>query len=469
MHRSPRINWLLVATVSILIIGIALSIAAAFQPLWLDEIWSLSLAESIQRPWEVFAIHHLNNHPINTLYLWLLGYGQPTIVYRIPSLLSGIALLLWMTRDGWRRSRSEGCFVAIFIGFSLPILQTAAEARGYSPMLLAAYAAYVFFERMERTGERRDGMYYAFFASLAILLHLSAVTLVLAAAAATFVRSASKSGVMHGIAAVMWRHGAPVLTFGLLVLGTLRQDAFSAGRDPGITFAQFGSAVLGWGEISPLAAMIATYAVVCVVLVVIECVLRRDAPFGVFLLTILFVVPAILLLLGMRALGLEVRFFLPSVVAFLLLLSSICALGWSHSGIAAKIAVCTVAMLFIAGHSVGIFHLLRYGRLESRSVAPALTCIEEQSSAQPVTVGTEFTIDRVLVEYYGNILSERDAFSIIEHDAWASTPPEWLLERRFAWTDIEQVFRALALPDYTIVNPAGEGQLWTIWSRKKEK
>ena len=87
MHRSPRINWLLVATVSILIIGIALRIAAAFQPLWLDEIWSLSLAESIQRPWEVFAIHHLNNHPLNTLYLWLLGYGRSTITYRIPSLL----------------------------------------------------------------------------------------------------------------------------------------------------------------------------------------------------------------------------------------------------------------------------------------------------------------------------------------------------------------------------------------------
>ena len=152
MHRSARIDWLLITTIIVLIVACILRITVSFQPLWLDEIWSLMFADRTEHAWQVFTIHHLNNHPLNTLYLWLLGRGQWSILYRIPSFLSGIALLLWMTRDAWRRSRHEGFFTALFIGFALPIVQASSEARGYGPMLLAAYAAYVFFRKMETTG-----------------------------------------------------------------------------------------------------------------------------------------------------------------------------------------------------------------------------------------------------------------------------------------------------------------------------
>lgn len=464
MLRAPRTNWLLLITVSVLVVTIVLRITAAFNPLWLDEIWSLSLSEGIQHPWDVFTIHHLNNHPLNTLYLWLLGYGRPVLAYRIPSLLSGVVLLLWMTYDAWKRSRLEGVFVAIFIGFSLPLLQTAAEARGYSPMLLAAYAAYVFYQRAEHDGNQSDRILYACFAALAIALHMSAITLIAAMAAGTFTRGMSLS-LPEAIRRTLKCHAFPLIVFGVLVLGTLQGEAFGLGRDPGITFSHFVSIVFGWPQLPPFAAAIVAGISVVALLLVLERTWHRDPPQGIFLFALFFLAPAVLLLFGARALGLEVRFFLPGVAAFLLLCSGVCAWGWKRKSLGAKIAVLIFALLITAGQVQGIADLLRYGQSASRSLASTLTWIAEQSVA-PITVGTKFTIDQELVDFYGNREIGAQIFSIVAHSAWSTTSPEWILERSSTWPALEEAFHTLVVSQYEIVKTAAAGEFWTVWRRK---
>src|SRR5262245_53453229 len=86
--------------------GAALRISAAHGDLWLDEIWSLSFARGISAPWEtITAIHHDNNHPLNTLALFAavkaFGIHAPAIAFRILPLLTGVAtipLLFWTER-----------------------------------------------------------------------------------------------------------------------------------------------------------------------------------------------------------------------------------------------------------------------------------------------------------------------------------------------------------------------------------
>jgi hypothetical protein len=47
----------------LLVAAMAIRICGAWNDLWLDEIWSLTLVGPISSPWQVFTqIHHDNNH-----------------------------------------------------------------------------------------------------------------------------------------------------------------------------------------------------------------------------------------------------------------------------------------------------------------------------------------------------------------------------------------------------------------------
>ena len=52
----------------------ALRVAVIDNDLWLDEVWSVQHAASVESPAEIFfSLHHDNNHHLNTLWLWLCG------------------------------------------------------------------------------------------------------------------------------------------------------------------------------------------------------------------------------------------------------------------------------------------------------------------------------------------------------------------------------------------------------------
>ena len=57
----------------LLVLSAGLRLLAARGDLWLDELWSLSFARQMTSPLDVWtAIHHDNNHPLNTLYLFVV-------------------------------------------------------------------------------------------------------------------------------------------------------------------------------------------------------------------------------------------------------------------------------------------------------------------------------------------------------------------------------------------------------------
>ncbi|HEV8232999.1 MAG TPA: hypothetical protein VGP84_00320, partial [Gemmatimonadaceae bacterium] len=63
-----------VAVAVIVALALAVRVLAGTNELWLDEIWSYVLAHRLTSPVGVFtAIHHDNNHYLNTLYLYAIG------------------------------------------------------------------------------------------------------------------------------------------------------------------------------------------------------------------------------------------------------------------------------------------------------------------------------------------------------------------------------------------------------------
>ncbi|HEY1302347.1 MAG TPA: hypothetical protein VGF24_02280, partial [Vicinamibacterales bacterium] len=68
-QRRPRRTILFCG---LLTAAIGLRVIAARGDLWLDELWSLSFARQLDSPLQIWtSIHHDNNHPLNTLYLFV--------------------------------------------------------------------------------------------------------------------------------------------------------------------------------------------------------------------------------------------------------------------------------------------------------------------------------------------------------------------------------------------------------------
>ena len=70
--------------------GVGLRIAAATTNLWHDEVWSLWLLHGVRSPTEILtAVHHDNNHPVNSLFLYVIGERGSWLVYRLLSIAAG--------------------------------------------------------------------------------------------------------------------------------------------------------------------------------------------------------------------------------------------------------------------------------------------------------------------------------------------------------------------------------------------
>src|SRR6188768_1399252 len=75
--------------------GVGLRIAAATTNLWHDEVWSLWLLHGVRSPTEILtAVHHDNNHPVNSLFLYVIGERGSWLVYRLLSIAAGGGAIL---------------------------------------------------------------------------------------------------------------------------------------------------------------------------------------------------------------------------------------------------------------------------------------------------------------------------------------------------------------------------------------
>ncbi len=139
--RADR--WLPVAIGLITLGGVALRILGARGDLWLDEIWSLTLLENAHSVADVFlGVHHLNNHILNSLWLYLVGPDAPFLLIRAPAILFGGLSILVAAAIGRRRSPAAAVITSFFFATSYFFVNYGSEARGYSGMILAILSGY---------------------------------------------------------------------------------------------------------------------------------------------------------------------------------------------------------------------------------------------------------------------------------------------------------------------------------------
>jgi len=168
----------IVLAVLIVALGVGLRVQSAQGDLWQDEIWSLNLAATMSAWHEVFwNVIHDNNHPLNTLYLYLAGPDQAPWVYRLASIVAGA---LSIVAAGWAVARDGGgrVLIAMLLTAVLyPLVHFGSEARGYGLMILFAYIAFGTVDRAQGpTGAAR--WLFAGAVTLGALSHFSILPIV---------------------------------------------------------------------------------------------------------------------------------------------------------------------------------------------------------------------------------------------------------------------------------------------------
>src|SRR5439155_24363642 len=111
-----------------------------------------------------------NNHPLNTLYMHMLGDQKIWQIYRILSFLTGTAAVVIAMRILLRFGKMAAVIGAALIGFSYPLIVYSSEARGYAPIV---FFALLTFEALHSYIERRTWRYVLVYAVAAILGMLS--------------------------------------------------------------------------------------------------------------------------------------------------------------------------------------------------------------------------------------------------------------------------------------------------------
>src|SRR3990172_4724221 len=116
-------------TLLVLLLGLAaaLRLPALSTDFWLDEIWSLEgfalRARSVRELLVGEGFRHDNNHPLNTLWLFLLGERPDWIAYRALSLACGLVIVAAAVALARRHGRLAGtCAGLLFAGSFLQVV-----------------------------------------------------------------------------------------------------------------------------------------------------------------------------------------------------------------------------------------------------------------------------------------------------------------------------------------------------------
>jgi hypothetical protein len=427
VFRSWTAIWFCVVIVAV---AAVLRIWASLGDLWLDEIWSVAFAGRITSPLEVFTrIHRSNNNHLNTLLLYLLGDQPHWVIYRVPSVVAGIATVLVAGHIGLRRGRTEAVFAMLLTSFSYLLIHYSSEARGYGLALFFDLLALDFLESylVAKSAWKLPGFWVS--CILSLLSHLMFVMVYAGLAAWSVVRLARERrgwGEFLGRLAIL--HCVPLAAMGLLYAVDIRHmkiDAAPAYSAKDAVLETLALAVGGpqYGH-GAFAAAIVAFGLLAAGAFKLFWTERSDD--AVFYLTVIVIAPILLIAFG-RSEAILIRYFLGSVLFFLILLSRLLA-NWWRGDLGEKVLAGMLTVAFLAGNGWHDARLLRWGRGDYWE---CVRFMADNTSGDTVTVGSDHDFrNRWVVDFYAKYLpADKSLF----YYSVNSRPPEgtqWMILHR---------------------------------------
>jgi len=450
--RSLRAsNTLLYWTICALIVAAAviIRVCAAFNDLWMDEIWSVELIRELHSAIGVFTqTHHDNNHYLNSLFIYFLGQHGNCPAYRILSEVAGAGTIVLAWLIGARSGKTTAFFSMLLVSFSYVLILYSSEARGYAALIFFCFLCLLILQRFFERPSWRFATLFSFSAILAFTSHLTFLIFLGASLVWFCVRlfrlNFSVSRIVAWAAAC---YAAPVAYLAALYVADLRYLQIGGGTP--ISVLDGYGATLAWTfggpNASPFQLLTGT---ICVagMLSGLFILIRQRSDEWIFFLGAIVAFPLAMPLFEHGTLH-YVRYFIVALGFLLLLLGRV--LGWLfHSGRAGKIFCGLFCSMFVGLNIWDVTSLLKNGRGQ---ISEAVNFMVQNAKDQPVGFGGEqdFRTQFMLGFYWREMMGDKPA-NYYDHDHWPNEGPEWVVFH-------EESFREPVPPGKRFTDKFGNG------------
>lgn len=164
------------AALAIITLAAVVMALSARGDLWFDEILSFQWAKNAKSPADIFALfRHDNNHPVNTLWIYLLGPGWPALIYRFLSICAGVGSLVLIYLITGMLTPKARWPILVWSAGSYAFILYFSEARGYGVAIACTLAAFWILLHTKRVP---SSLWIAIFWGVTVLGLLSHATLI---------------------------------------------------------------------------------------------------------------------------------------------------------------------------------------------------------------------------------------------------------------------------------------------------
>jgi hypothetical protein len=388
----------------LLAVGVVLRLLAARGDLWLDEAMSLLAV----RKWEpnnpllVFGWAHDNNHPLNSLWMYLTRGVSSAWPYRILSLLSGIGSLILVSTWPLKRAGIERMVLAVLWTFSYLLCLYDSEARGYAPMVFFGLLAWRFSLRLENSITWFSVLKVNLCLLLSSLAHVIGVywfvfvgVLLLGGQGRTRPKAATRILLLL----------PSFLFLGLYYWGFIETLPEGSGALRSYTEVILSALALAGGA-SGLSAFAPREGLLSLLVVALFCALsvkalavlsRSEKKLASALLTGIIAAP-ILVLVVFEPRVLYERYLLVPIALSYFLLASYFSYLWEYSK-GARVFVALLLVAYVGGNSFKLYELLAFGRGSYSAAFHEMT--RENSSGVTTAAFDQPFRGEVIAELYG--------------------------------------------------------------------
>jgi uncharacterized membrane protein len=414
-----------------------------FGDLWLDEIWAIVTVRHFHSPLEILTTRHEINHPLYSLFLYLLGSSQPPWLYRFPSLLAGVASvglagligrLQWRALDGGQSTTAAataGVVTAILAAGSYILIHYSSEARGYSFAVCLGFLAW--YALLRGSCARHIGwiLTYVVAVSLAVTAHATAAIVVAAGTVWTILTSwiASRSWTRTIRATAEW-HAAPLVIAGLYYRFFLNQRVIGGADENPLAGVIAECATYTLGLPVGKASMLVLAFAVLIFTVSMIAIGRKGIPIAAFYVTAVVIAPSLLMIVAHYQYPYP-RHFIVSAAFGVLALGVPLTRGVSAASPWRLISSAAI-VAFLVGASLHVAGLIQFGRGE---YSRALSFMAAMTPTPYMTIASDHDFrNPMVISYYSPIMKPSLAMRYFAQDAPASWPTggvQWFLVHTF--------------------------------------
>lgn len=410
----------------ILAVGILFRVLGIFSDFWLDEIWALKAAATLNSPLELLSSKALDGHTsLYTLIMYFLG-EVPSYVHRLPALLCGTLSLLLIAHITKPYGKICQGIAVLLTSLSFILCLYTSEARGYSPMIFFGLLSLIFLERFLDHKRIRDNLGFILSATTAFFFHFTFIQCYLALAFWSLYILHKKQGFIEGALNSLKLHSLPSAAILLTYINFIRGLPEGTGPIGGYfdTIINCFGISAGLPALSPSApgASTAILLAAIIIAVILSFQLTRNFkegdPRALFFLLATLVIPVLFTGI-LRPRVLLPRYFLMSIVFGYLLFAKSIATNILSRDLKRILSISLLGAIVLGNlYSLSLFTQHGKGRYKE-----ALKYISNNSTGETIRISGDHTFrNKMVVDYFATEIGKNLIYNELGQDT------EWYLK-----------------------------------------